>query len=178
MIRHAALLRGINLGTRRVKMDRLREELAALGLREVRTLLASGNVVFDHAAGETQALEGRIEAHLADALGYEVDTFVRELSRLEELCAEDEVTGSATDGFEVHVLFLREAPDAEAAQALAGLESPDDRFRLLGREVVWLRRGKLMEAPFETRDLERVLGGVPNTMRKVDTLRRMVDKFG
>ena len=47
MARLVALLRGINLGSkRRVAMADLRELLAELGYEDVRTVLASGNAVF------------------------------------------------------------------------------------------------------------------------------------
>ena len=74
---HAALLRGINLGNRRVKMDELRGHFEDLGLTDAETYLASGNVVFGHSGSDLPGLERRVEAHLQEALGYEVATFVR-----------------------------------------------------------------------------------------------------
>ncbi len=48
MTRYVALLRGINLGTRnRVSMASLREVCEQSGASNVRTLIASGNVVLD-----------------------------------------------------------------------------------------------------------------------------------
>ncbi|NIP60050.1 MAG: DUF1697 domain-containing protein, partial [Gemmatimonadetes bacterium] len=46
MSRHVAFLRGINLGDRRVKMDRLRRHFEAMDLGDVATFIASGNVIF------------------------------------------------------------------------------------------------------------------------------------
>ena len=47
MPRRVAFLRSINVGKRRVKMATLRECCSALGLRNVETHLASGNLIFD-----------------------------------------------------------------------------------------------------------------------------------
>ena len=74
MTSYVALLRAINITGRTIKMDRLRALFAELGLANVATFIASGNVLFD-ADGAAEALETRIEAHLQDALGYEVATF-------------------------------------------------------------------------------------------------------
>ena len=43
---HVAFLRAINVGHRRVGMDRLRKPFEALGFGDVTTFIASGNVVF------------------------------------------------------------------------------------------------------------------------------------
>ncbi len=46
--RHVAFLRGINVGGKNIiRMEAVKQALAALGLLNVRTVLASGNVLFD-----------------------------------------------------------------------------------------------------------------------------------
>ena len=47
MTRHIAFLRAINITGRTIKMDRLRALFAELGLANVATFIASGNVLFD-----------------------------------------------------------------------------------------------------------------------------------
>ena len=54
-----ALLRGINLGKRRIRMDALRNAFIDMGFADARTLIASGNVVFSAAGAE--GLAARIE---------------------------------------------------------------------------------------------------------------------
>lgn len=175
--RLAAFFRGINLGSRRVKMADLRAHLEDLGLEDVATLLASGNAVFAGGGGDTAGLERRIEDHLEEALGFATRTFVRPVARLKELAAMDVVDERAGEGFDTYVTFLREEAGDGVEAGLRSLETPDDRFRVLGREVLWFRRGGLSDSPIATRDLERILGPA-NTRRKIDTIRRMVSKFG
>lgn len=178
--RLVAFLRGINLGRRRVKMARLREILDETELQGVATFLASGNVIFDAPAAGTPSgeLEARIEGHLEARLEYPVDTFVRPLAALAALGDLDEVEAAEEEGFTPHVVFLRgDAPEG-AEEALAALEGPDDRFLVLGSEVVWLRRGGLSDAPITSGQLERALAGTPNTMRNIRTVRRIADRFG
>jgi uncharacterized protein (DUF1697 family) len=77
-----ALLRGINLGARnRVPMAELRAALEALGHRDVRTLLASGNVVF--AGGRPSAR--RIEAAVLERTGVRSPVVLLRAAELREV---------------------------------------------------------------------------------------------
>jgi uncharacterized protein (DUF1697 family) len=58
--RCVAFLRAINVGGHVVKMDRLRGLFEALKLRNVETMIASGNVLFDAPRSATaEALDSR-----------------------------------------------------------------------------------------------------------------------
>lgn len=173
-----AFLRGINLGDRRVKMARLRGHFEEMGLEGVASFIASGNILFEHAGSELGALERRIEGHLEEALGFRAETFVRPLAAVDELTALEPVSADRDDGFVPHVIFLREAPEAGVEEALHSLETPADRFRVRGRHVIWLRRGGITDSEISPRDLDVALGGGESTMRKMNTLRRIVEKFG
>ena len=178
MNRHVAFLRGINLGKRRVKMDRLRRFFEELGFGNVATFIASGNVVFDFPVSDRRKLEQEIETHLEEALGFTTETFVRPLEELDQLTKLKRVRTRQEEGFTPHVIFLREEADDRMEGGLRTLETEDDRFLVLSTEVVWFRRGGLTESPIKTRDLETVLGGRKNTTRNLKTLQRMVAKFG
>jgi uncharacterized protein (DUF1697 family) len=69
---YIALLRGVNVGGITVKSAELRELFEGLGFDGVRTVLASGNVVFETTKREDHgALKRRIERALADRFGYD-----------------------------------------------------------------------------------------------------------
>ena len=174
---HVAFLRGINLGRRRVKMEDLRRAFEAFGLSGVATWIASGNVIFLHPGSALPVLEAGLEAHLAKSLGYDVDTFVRPVADLMRITQLDLVEPARADGFNIHVIFLRSHPDHEVAAALAALEGPDDRFHVADREVLWLRRGRLTDAPVKGRELERALGSATTTMRNLNTVEQIVGRY-
>lgn len=177
--RLAAFLRGINLGKRRVKSARLREPFEAMGLAGVATFLASGNVVFeDPESPSGPALERKIEARLEAALGFPADTFVRSLAGLADLVGLELLADARDEGFRPHVILTKEEPDAGVRRALAALEGPEDRFRVAGRDAVWLRRGRLSDSSISNRDLEAAFSGSAITMRNLNTIERMVEKFG
>jgi len=86
-----ALLRGINLGKRRVKMADLRDAFLDMGFTDARTLIASGNVVFSSEAGD---LAARIEHGLEARFGFAVPTIIRSLDELTEMRESDPFGGA------------------------------------------------------------------------------------
>lgn len=68
---------------------RLKRCFEAAGFTEVRTVLASGNVVFSTRAGSEGALERKAEAAMANGLGRTFYTIVRPASVLLELVETD-----------------------------------------------------------------------------------------
>ncbi len=177
MTRYIAFLRGINLGKRRLKMDRLAELFEEIGYENVATFIASGNVIFDSDADE-QVVARTIEAHLRERLGYEVDTFIRSMDVLRDIARRDVFSDLDGAGWGLYVIFLSEAPGAPAADAVSGLQTPDDRFEIREREIYWLRNGRLSDSTLSTAGFTRCLGGASSTMRNMNTVRRIIDKYG
>jgi uncharacterized protein (DUF1697 family) len=101
-IKYIALLRGINIGGHRVKMERLRELFSELGLVDVRNYIQTGNVFFETAESNRAALTEKIERHLLENLGYEVPTFLRTVEEVERAVMLDpfkEIEASADTRF-------------------------------------------------------------------------------
>lgn len=70
MTRYAALIRGVNVGGVAMKMSDVANVFGDLGLQDVKTVLASGNVLFDSPEGPS-VLRPEIEAALGAAFGYQ-----------------------------------------------------------------------------------------------------------
>ena len=81
--RYIAFLRAINVGGRFVKMEVLRSLFSELGFENVRTYIQSGNVFFESNELDRDVLALKIEAHLKQALSFEVTTILRTISELE-----------------------------------------------------------------------------------------------
>lgn len=178
MRRTIALLRAINVGGHTVKMDHLRRLFEELGLVDVGTFIASGNVGFlaDVDAAELEAL---IESHLRRSLGYEVATFIREPEELAAVAERRLFPDEALDtaGSSLYVAFLKAAPSDEATRVLLGYRSATDDFAVHGCEVYWYVPGNLSESPpFSAAFLEKTLGQ-PATMRSITTVRKLAAKY-
>ncbi|PKN82303.1 MAG: pyridoxamine 5-phosphate oxidase [Chloroflexi bacterium HGW-Chloroflexi-9] len=82
MARLVAFLRGVNVGGINIKMADLTQLFAGLGYTDVRTVLASGNVLFDTKERDRAATKRRIEAALTERFGYEAWVILLDLPAL------------------------------------------------------------------------------------------------
>lgn len=176
MSHHIAFLRAINVGGHTVKMDRLRALFEELGLENVSTFIASGNVIFDSPEEDTTVLERRIEEHLLGALGYAVGTYIRDPEELAAIAlhlpfSPEEVEGAGT----LYVALLPSEPSPEVANSVSALSTPVDELRVHGRELYWLCRTRMSETEVNGAQLSRTLG-VDSTMRNMNTVRRILAK--
>ena len=177
MPRFIALLRGINVGGHRVKMDHLRTLFGEMGHTDIATFIASGNVIFSTRAHDPGALQAGIEEQLKAALGYEVPTLIRTPTELEAV-ASFEGSGDPQPDDSVYVMFTEEPVEDTVRSALEALASDTDRFEFRGREVYWLIRGKVSESPLFGGDVTKAMRGVLHTMRNITSVRKLVAKHG
>jgi uncharacterized protein (DUF1697 family) len=177
MPRYVAFLRAINVGGHTVPMGRLVELFETLELEEITTFIASGNVLFRSRARPAM-LEKQIDRHLHAELGYPAESFVRSMADLHDLqLVLKQKAFPAEQLASAHALmigFLRDAPDATKARAMAQLQGPTDRLEVRGRELHWLRTQQESD-PRLARQLEKLLGVM--TVRNVNTVRRIVEKY-
>jgi uncharacterized protein (DUF1697 family) len=178
MPRYIAFLRAINVGGHTVKMDRLREIFESLGLANVETFIASGNVVFETAAGDTAALEARIATALQAALGHEVATFLRTEAELARIAAHQAFPQPQLDAAQaLNIAFLEGPLDAESVRKLMALKTAIDDFAAHEREIYWLCRKKQSESTFSNAVLEKTLHR-QSTLRGANTVQKMAAKYG
>src|SRR6516165_6368965 len=108
MQRHAAFLRGVS--PMNCKMPALAEALAAAGLRDVKTVLSSGNVVFS-GGGTPRNLQKKCEAAMQEHLGRSFQTFVRPIAELQALLEAEPFAGRRLPaGSKKIVTFLHAEP--------------------------------------------------------------------
>lgn len=177
MSRFIAFLRAINVGGHTVKMDELRRLFESMGLAQVETFIASGNVVFETTSRDTKALEGKIEKRLQEALGYEVATFIRTDAELADIANYQPFGPSEMEAaVALNIAFLAEPLDGESKRKLMALRTGIDDFRAHGREIYWLCRKKQSESTFSNAVLEKTLGG-PSTLRGANTVKQMAAKY-
>jgi len=131
-----ALLRGINVaGYRMVPMADLRGLLADLGYSNPRSLLQSGNLVFE-AAGPCRELESRLEGEAAARLGLQTDFIVRDAVEWKRIVDRNPFAQMAEDDpSHLVVMFLKQAPAARAVEALRGAIRGQETIAADGRQL-------------------------------------------
>jgi len=113
MSRYVALLGSINVGGNRLKMAELKAVLQEAEFDNVATIIASGNVLFDHPEAPDTSLEARIAEIVQESFGIDTIAAVRSKAELEAALAESPFAGGNEDGGEdkfVHVHFLKGQP--------------------------------------------------------------------
>lgn len=118
MPQFVALLGSINVGGNRLKMDELKAALEGEGFQKVATVVASGNVLFEHDKAPDAALGQRIAEVIKDRFG--INSFAAVRSKAELRSALDD-NPFARDGEPkyVHTIFLAEPLDRQAFDAFA-----------------------------------------------------------
>jgi uncharacterized protein (DUF1697 family) len=172
---YIAFLRAVNVGGRIVKMTELKAIFQTLGLRDVSTFIASGNVMFS-AAGAAALLEKKIERGLETALNYAVPTMLRTAAEVAGAADFEafppEVLGSAS----LYVGFMKRAAPASAVKAARSLGTEVDELNVHGREVYWLARKSIAESTITGAGIEKALQ-TPVTFRNITTVRRLAAKY-
>ena len=169
-----ALIRGINLGpNKRVPMAELREALTELGYDNVRTLLASGNVIVE-TKQKPPAVAAAIEKVIADRFGHDVVVITRTAAEIEAVIEANPLGDVATDGSRQFVSFLSDEPKAAVLREIEQADIGDERYVAAGREIhYWcadgLRDSKVMKVMTEKRL------GVTATVRNWNTLLKIRD---
>ena len=176
MSRTFAFLRAINVGGHTVTMALLRSLFEELGLQQVETFIASGNVMFEGGRLSEAALRKRIEGHLHASLGYEVMTLLRTDRELENLVKGCPFSESEVAAAKAHNVVLLQAPLTAADELrLQPLRTEVDALLAKGREVWWLCQAKQSESTFSNVVFEKALG-LKATLRSFSTLQRLAAK--
>jgi uncharacterized protein (DUF1697 family) len=172
-----AFLRAINVGGRRLKMDALKGHFEDIGLSDVETFIASGNVIFSGGGTETARLERKIEKALREALGFEVATFVRTLPELDKLTKKKPFPKAKQDQLDkLQVGFIAKTASPKARADVKALSNDNDLLIVQGKEVFWLALGGVGRSKVGGAAIEKALG-VPTTVRGMKTVEKIVAKY-
>jgi uncharacterized protein (DUF1697 family) len=178
MARYAAFLRGINVGGHRITNDELREACEAVGLADVATFRASGNVIF--AAEDEQdsdAIADRIETGLGETLGYEVPVFLRTAPEVLAIAAHQPFPPELVEASagKLQVSLLAAKPSTQARKTVLALADGEDRLAIRDRELYWLPSGGLLESELDLKTVDGALG--TSTRRTKGTMEQVAAKF-
>lgn len=134
--RHAAFLRGINVGGKhKLPMAELAALFRDAGCEDVRTYIQSGNVAFTAKPAVAKQLPARIAAAIEEAFGFGAPITIRSAAELRDVVAANPFLAAGCDPAQLHVAFLSAKPRKPCAQALDPERSPGDAFHLRGREL-------------------------------------------
>lgn len=133
-----ALLRGVNVGkARRVPMEAFRGVLSGLGHSGVKTLLNSGNAVFNASGTSAPAHAGAIARAIQDHLGIDVPVVVRSARHFAAIVDENPFAATAQDHSRLLVAFCQTDDELSALAPIEALVTPPEAFAI-GRHAAYL----------------------------------------
>lgn len=173
MTRFVALLRGVNVGGVNLKMADVASAFAALGLENVKTVLASGNVLFDSPLPAAE-LKPTIEKALRERFGYEAWVHVLDLDTIRRVIA-DFPFDAEREGWHPYVIFTLDP--ALAAELLAWqdkLDPVEESIRAGDGVIYWtVERGNTLGSAF-AKETARSKHKATTTTRNLRTLQKLV----
>ena len=175
---YVALLYSIILGEgRRVVMADLKAMAEGLGLKNVRTLVATGNLVFEARATKIADLELRLEAAFEKTFGRHVDIIVRGADDWLRLASGNPFpVESAEAGDQVAVRVMRKPATADAVAALHAYAAEDEQVLSVEGDiwVVFSRERPSSRLLAATNHKRLGIG----TSRNWNTVRRLAEMVG
>jgi uncharacterized protein (DUF1697 family) len=127
-----ALLRGVGGGIRPLPMRELVKALEGIGLKDVRTYIQSGNVVFS--SGKQPArLAAEIEGCIEKKFGFHSRTFVLSVQDLQRAAKANPFPQADTEPKSLHLFFLAQPAKAAKLDAMIELKSKTEQFVLTNK---------------------------------------------
>jgi uncharacterized protein (DUF1697 family) len=177
---YIAMLRGVNVGGNTLKMDWLRNACGELGLRDVKTYVQSGNLVFTSRLGAAK-LAQTIKAAVDAQTRLPVTVVVRSAAELAKVVAGNPfLKQGAVDVAKLHVTFLGKAvkPAKPALERLDTLAGDRDEYRIVGGEIYLHCPVNYGETKLSNTAIEKVLGvgATTRNWKTVTTLLGMAEQ--
>lgn len=177
MSKLVALFRGINVGGKNVlPMARLRGELEALGLVDVRTYIQSGNVVFESSAESSKELATSIADRIESQHGFRPEVLILSREELAAAVAANPFPEAAADPKTLHFFFLAESATQPDVAALDDARVSSERYQLTDR-VFYLHAPDGIGRSKLAAKAEKLLG-VAATARNYRTVDKLVGMAG
>jgi uncharacterized protein (DUF1697 family) len=129
-------LRAVNVGGRSLKMADLVSLASELGYAHPRTLLQSGNLVFETTEALDATLERRLEAEAQARFGFPIDIIVRTAEAWRSLIANNPFPDAAhADPSHCLAMPLKTPPPPGALEALRAAIKGPEKAALVGRDA-------------------------------------------
>jgi uncharacterized protein (DUF1697 family) len=158
---HIALLRAVNLGPHnRVPMAALRELVLDVGLTNARTLLNSGNIVFEAGRRSPAAVEQLLEAETARRLGVRTDFMIRRAAEWDALIEANPFPDVVRrEPHRLLVVCLKAAPAAAVSRAFEQMtRSGGEQVRIVGAQVYTVYPDGVGRSTLTMAIIEKALG--------------------
>ena len=169
-----ALLRGINVGGKnKLPMKKLVELFEALGFKDVRSYIQSGNVIFGGSPAAARKAPELVAAAIRKQWGYDVPVVLRSCKEVTAAVKRNPFAERA-DPAHLHVGFLAGKPSAAKIATLDPDRSAPDRFAVVGREIFFHTPNGIARTKLSNQYFDSKLSTV-STVRNWRTVHKLIE---
>ena len=171
-----ALLRAVNVaGHNRTSMSRLRDLLTELGFAGVRSLLQSGNLIFQSGVQTDADIEHLLETQAQKRLNLRADFVVRTAKEIKTLVAHNPFRDETErDPGQLVVMFLKSVAKAKDIEELRLASTGPEIIRAKGRELYIVYPNGIGRSRLTNALIERKLG-TRGTARNWNTVLKLAE---
>ncbi|SRR6266404_6322144 len=123
MTKYVALLRGIGPSNPNMHGTKLKSVLEDLGFSNVRTLISSGNVLFESESEDVATMGATIEAAWPVKLGFNSTSIIRSQPQLQALVGQDPYNGSEHSRQSYQLVTFFKHPQADLKENYYGVNN-------------------------------------------------------
>ena len=132
------MIRGINIGAKKVKMKKLKELYVSLDFKDVKTYIQSGNVVFKSQYLDLSYLRELIENKIGKVFGFDVKVLIRTNNDLKKVIEENPF--KKEDFKHLYITFLSDVPSKNLIKNLnlnleVNMKNKSDKFYISKKKI-------------------------------------------
>lgn len=175
-MKYVGFLRGINVGGHhKVPMAELRAIFITLGFSNFKTLLNSGNIVFDADTENITEIENKIEIFISEAFGFSIPVIILRHNEIADLVIQNPFKNiEMHQDIRLYVSLLKQSADGKIKLPYS---SPDHSYKIItikNQMVCSVLNLSLTKTPKAMEALE-IIFGKNITTRNWNTLKKVVE---
>jgi uncharacterized protein (DUF1697 family) len=177
MVTYVSMIRGINVGGKKVNMDRLKELYISLDFKNVKTYIQSGNVIFDSIESDPINLSHIIEKRIGEVFNFDVKVLIRTKNEMKNVI--DGNPFKKEDHKHIYVTFLSDIPSEKLTTDLnqiiaENMENISDKYNIIEKEIYLFLPNGYGRTKLNNNFFEKKLG-VPATTRNWKSINKIFD---
>jgi len=180
MVIYVSMIRGINIGAKKVKMKKLKELYVSLDFKDVKTYIQSGNVVFKSQYLDLSYLRELIENKIGKVFGFDVKVLIRTNNDLKKVIEENPF--KKEDFKHLYITFLSDVPSKNLIKNLnrnleINMKNKSDKFYISKKEIYLFLPEGYGRTKLNNNFFEKKLG-VFATTRNLRSVNKLFDIAG
>lgn len=136
---YISLLRGINVGGKnKIRMAELRTMYKNLGFKEVESYIQSGNLKFESAETNANALSAKIKKNIKKEFGYDVSVLTITCQQIHQIAKGNPFLEEEGNNIKfLHVTLLDQKPEEQLLESISSFQSGNDKF-IIEEDIIYI----------------------------------------